>query len=481
MSSYATAATKIGLTRGDGDEDRASQRFLEWLAETDRPWLIVLDDLHDPGDLRDLWPPQRFIGRVVVTTHRQDASLAAHHRHLIKVGLFTSSEAVGYIRAKLTDRPELAEGAAELADDLGYLPLALAQATAYLLDRNLTCADYRRRLADRRRQLAQLLPETGSLPDDHQDTVAATWSLSLDWANQLSPAGLARPLLQLAAVLDPNGIPGDVFTTAAVQAHLADALEDPGAVEADRVADALQNLRRLSLADIDHTDRYRTVRVHALVQRATRETFPEDHSATLAHAADALLEIWPEIERDTAQSQALRANTDHLHTHTVAHLWHPDAHSVLFRAGSSLGETGLVAHAATYFHHLHDQTHHTLGPDHLDTLTTRNNLASWQGEAGDPTGAAHAFEELLTDYTRILGPDHPDTLGTRNNLASWQGRAGDPTGAAHAFEELLTDYTRILGPDHPDTLTTRNNLAFWRGEAGDPTGAAHATEELPGS
>lgn len=41
-------------------------------------------------------------------------------------------------------------------------------------------------------------------------------------------------------------------------------------------------------------------------------------------------------------------------------------------------------------------------------------------QAGDPAGAAAAFEDLLTDRLRVLGPDHPNTLTTRNNLAYWK-------------------------------------------------------------
>jgi hypothetical protein len=54
---------------------------------------------------------------------------------------------------------------------------------------------------------------------------------------------------------------------------------------------------------------------------------------------------------------------------------------------------------------------------------------------------------------RVLGPDHPDTLTTRNNLAYWRGEAGDASGAAAATEQLLADSLRVLGPDHPHTLT----------------------------
>jgi hypothetical protein len=118
------------------------------------------------------------------------------------------------------------------------------------------------------------------------------------------------------------------------------------------------------------------------------------------------------------------------------------------------------------------------GPDHLDTLATRHNLARWRGEAGDPAAAAAALEELLADMVRMLGPDHPHTLTTRNNLASWRGEAGDTAGAAAALEELLADRLRVLGRDHPHTLTARYNLASWRGEAGDPAAAAAAIEEL---
>nr|WTA71386.1 tetratricopeptide repeat protein [Micromonospora sp. NBC_00855] len=55
-----------------------------------------------------------------------------------------------------------------------------------------------------------------------------------------------------------------------------------------------------------------------------------------------------------------------------------------------------------------------------------------------------------------------DTLTTRNEIASWRGQSGDPAGALAAFELLLPDYQRILGPDHPDTLTTYSNLAYLR-------------------
>jgi hypothetical protein len=83
--------------------------------------------------------------------------------------------------------------------------LALAQAATYLLDLGLDVATYRRRLADRRRTLADLVPRRRPA-DDHRATLAATWSLSMERTDRRCPVGLARPMLELASMLDPNGI-----------------------------------------------------------------------------------------------------------------------------------------------------------------------------------------------------------------------------------------------------------------------------------
>ena len=99
-----------------------------------------------------------------------------------------------------------------------------------------------------------------------------------------------------------------------------------------------------------------------------------------------------------------------------------------------------------------------LGPDHPDTLTTRNNIAAWTGETGDGREALRLFQELLPDQERVLGPDHPDTLTTRNNIAHWTGGTGDAREALRLYEELLPDRERVLGPDHPDTLVTRRAI-----------------------
>ena len=68
-------------------------------------------------------------------------------------------------------------------------------------------------------------------------------------------------------------------------------------------------------------------------------------------------------------------------------------------------------------------------------------------------------EQALADRERVLGPDHPDTLDSRDNLALAYQAAGRTDEAIPLHEQALAAYERVLGPDHPDTLTSRNNLA----------------------
>lgn len=106
------------------------------------------------------------------------------------------------------------------------------------------------------------------------------------------------------------------------------------------------------------------------MQRATLEDkrlSADAVATTVRAAADAQVQVWPEIERDTTMAQALRANTDALVACAEGALWQGGVHRVLVRAGHSLGEAGMVSGAFTYWKQLHDTASTGLRPDHPDT------------------------------------------------------------------------------------------------------------------
>ena len=530
VDAYARAAVRVIPGVNPTDPQTAAVRFMEWAAETSDRWLVVLDDVRQPGDLAGWWPPDRPNGRVVVTTRDRTAAWNDQGRALVDVGLFTSIEARAYLKAKLTGHSceQTDANLDALAADLGHLPLALAQAAVFLRNQDLSIPAYRALLSDQ--LLRNATPRIGNLPDEQQQIVAALWDLSVDQAEREHPAGLARPLLYLTSVLDPNGIPSAVLTSLPAREYLATYLPDLPSQETmagiQVVDETLRVLHRFSLLDHDRHATYQEVRVHQLVQRATRENEtlsgdPDLFTALAETAADALVAVWPNNEGDQL-GQILRANTAALHLSTGRALWqwNGEAHPVLFHALTTLGQSGQVSAAATEYAQLLAMAVQHFGPDHPDTLTAAGNLAFWRARTGDFAGAIDILEPLLDDCLRVLGPDHSLTLKTRGNLADckaeagdlvqalpmldavladcvrlwgpsdrrtlealsslarYQGEAGDVAGALASSERLLSMRSTVLGPYDPQTLVARNHVANWRGESGDAQGAAAAFEEL---
>lgn len=472
MAAYADAATAIDVAPADARPQEASRRFVEWLAATDTSWLVVLDDVTDESVLDGLLP-QGPSGELLITTRLRRLPIGP--AECINVDVFTPTEALAYFAESLAS-PDLAHAqvideAAELAEDLGHLPLALSHAAAVIAHDGITCADYRRRFADRSIALRDLLP--GRPPDDYAHTVATTWELAIERADAMAPAGLARPAMALASVLDPNGAPDTLWTVPPTLRWATTPQPDTHAMR-----QALRNLHQLNLLVHDPNGGPLTVRTHVMVQRAITDTLTRDELDRVVRvAADAISAVWPTPENQPGLSKVLRTNTSSLMGQPTNALLRPGVHPVLFKERRSLSEAGLLAQALASSTDLARSASDQLGPDHPDTLSARHRIAYCLEDAGDAAGAAAALEEILTDRLRILGPDHPDTLATRGHLAFCRGLVGDADGAAAAFEELLADRLRIFGPAQSDaqgTLNTRHNLAFWQGEAGDPAGAAAA-------
>jgi serine/threonine protein kinase/tetratricopeptide (TPR) repeat protein len=118
-----------------------------------------------------------------------------------------------------------------------------------------------------------------------------------------------------------------------------------------------------------------------------------------------------------------------------------------------------------------------LGPDHRDTLTGLNNLASDYRALGRLTEALTLHEEALALRKATLGPDHPDTLQSMNNLAVAYNYLGRYTDALKLREETLAVQKTKLGSEHPDTLHSMNNLAVSYQKVGRYGDAARLHEE----
>ena len=496
VTGYAHALSEVGAGTAGEDPTTAATRFVDWLAASSQNWLVILDDLASAADLDGLWP-QGDTGRVLVTTRRNDAALEDDARRVAPVGALTRREALSYLTAKFNNDPDQRIGALDLAEDLSCVPIGLAQAAAVMADRGSSCRDYRVRLAERRQHV------TPAAADRCSSIVAITWSLCIDRADQLPPVGLAWPALVLATLLDPNGIPGSVLTSAAACDYItgdraaaeraaasraagARASGDQavggagggavgtavasGAVAGRTVADravaenqvraAVHNLARLGLVTIDPSSAARTVRVHALVQAAVRKYLSAAELDQAARAgADALLQAWEAGDDEPLLAQALRDCAARLYDAAGDLLWTPEGHPLLFRAGASLDNVRLTAPAIAYWQVMADTSGRILGTGNAQTFRSRGSLANAYQNAGQVAEAIPLHERTLAEREWLLGAYHPDSLSSRGDLASSYRAAGRLSDAITLYERTVSDREGVLGADHPDTLASRGDLA----------------------
>lgn len=132
---------------------------------------------------------------------------------------------------------------------------------------------------------------------------------------------------------------------------------------------------------------------------------------------------------------------------------------MMLTMGNVYQKLGLTAPAQSLLTHSADIRSRVLGPEHPETLRTRNDLANVLFEEGRFAEAEKSYGETLEIRRRVLGPEHPDTLQSMNNVAIVLVAEGHFADAVKMLRALLEIKTRVLGTEHPDTVNTMNNLA----------------------
>ncbi|MFF7258802.1 FxSxx-COOH system tetratricopeptide repeat protein [Streptomyces sp. NPDC008159] len=443
-----------------------TERALQWLA-THSGWLLVLDNVNDPRDIAPLLGRARG-GRFLITSRL--ATVWHDAATVVRLDVLDENASLALLTRIATagaDQRDM-DGAAELCAELGHLPLAVAQAAAYLAQAPLlTPRDYLDLLA---RYPADLYGAGGVPGTDSERTVARVWNLTLDRIRGTQP--LATDLLRLLAWYAPERIP----------LHLLGGV--PGTPEA---ASALGLLTAYSMVTADPANS--TLAVHRLVQALARTPDPRDPHRTpdlvdraRRAAAGHLRAALPATSLEPATWPAWRALTPHIdafidHSAPETETFE-DIGSALNEAGLFLTHQGDTSRAIIYYERALTAATRERGHTDPATLTVRNNLARAYEFRGDAARAVSLLEDTLRDQKRVLGPDHPHTLSTRNNLAQAHQSAGNLARALQLFEQTLHDRIRTVGRDAPDTLIARNNLAFAYVAAGDPARALPLHREI---
>ena len=505
QSDLVELAKQLGIGTSDQPtQDEVIRRCLNHLQSVgpaDR--LIVFDNVEDINDLSGLVPTGDGL-RVVATT-TNNTGWDDHGWNTLKVGVFDRDQSIKHLLDVTDDEDH--DAADALAERLGDLPVAVAQAAATARNKDLSLARYLQRLDSRGEELV-IRPIPG---DEYTDDVATVLWMAVEDAIDSMKNGtkeMAQRQLGALALLAESGVPTRWLDPTIEQQDDWE-LQGTNPAEEEDAHDALTELIHRSIVQ-QSTDGSTTM-LHRLQAQVLRESWNDkEREQANESAANVLGSVNIDKFRRTdtdSRRQDARSLIDQLHAignqkHSLNLHTNEQVTSVLSQTLTHARDLGLVLESVT-LEEFAKEIEHALGPNDLRVLNVQEELAYMIMHSGRSSEAINMYEHILDARTEMQGADHRDTLTTQQKLAYAYYYHGDEYDKAikllehvhttrqqllgdddvdtlmagsylalvyHAdgrlqeamslYEQVIADRTRLIGADHEHTLVTRNNLAY---------------------
>src|SRR3989440_701689 len=439
------------------EQDIVLRAVKRWLS-THTHWLLILDNVDDLEMIVDFLPVTGT-GDVLLTTRLQALGTVAQHIEVEKMML---DEGVMFLlrRTKVLAQStsfdqvpkEKQVQATEIVMALDGLPLALDQAGAYIEETRCGLSRYLDLYGTRRKEL---LLRRGRFPIDHLDSVAATWSLSLQRVEQESL--VATDLLRLFAFLDPEAIPEEMLTLGAAELGpaLGEVASDP--LQVDTIIELL-----LCYSLIRRSPEVKSLSIHRLVQAVLRDGMERDTQRLWAdRRIRAVNRAFPDVELQTWE----RCQRFLPHVQTCAtyieeyELAFPEAARLLNEAAAYLVAHARYPQAELLLLRALSIRQQLLEANHPDTARTLNDLGVLYFNQGKYQKAESRLQEALAIREQVMGGEHPDVAQTLHNLANLYRTRGAYVEAEPFYLRALHIRETTLGANHPIVAESYYGLA----------------------
>ncbi|GGT33132.1 tetratricopeptide repeat protein [Nonomuraea spiralis] len=446
----------VGLV---GDVEQAAVWALDWL-QAHPGWLVVLDNVEDPDDVR-VCLDRLSAGHLVVTTRRDVywPGLAP-----LALPVLDSAPALDLMRAIIGQSQPL--GAGQMADleaiaaELGYLPLALEQASAYMRQQRCSPARYLRQLREEPARTHARFPQGG----DAERIMARLWHHHLRALQDHDRRhGLASEhLLRVLTCYAPDDVPRLLLGELSPDDYEAEGQES----DEEGWDEALGVLASYSMITRSGVDDTETISMHRLFQSVIRHGL--DYDDPRQHAARHTALTWirqalpPDPDSNVSGWPVWRDLMPHIGALTSCHLHGtepPELGSILNQATVFTATQGQHQRAYDLANRALAITEAAYGPDHPTVATLLGNLANSFRALGRPGEAVPLEQRALAITEAAYGPDHPTIATLLGNLASGLHALGRPGEAVPLEQRALAITEAAYGPDHPDLAIRLGNLA----------------------
>ncbi|OQN98699.1 hypothetical protein B0A48_15365 [Cryoendolithus antarcticus] len=490
-------------------------------------WLLVLDNVDhvgilettpEAGDVGTTHDPESSSGvqllenlstcshgSILVTTRSKMVAtkVVEFERSIIDVKQMHNVESILLIKTKLGDKCSDAE-ATGLANALDHLPLAMAQAAAYIKRRGHRCTvrQYLETLDKSDEAMRKELQRDEADPRRHKEgrnSILLTWQISFEHIRETRPS--AADLLSLMSFFDrqtipeallkdrtfsfdgnvpgvgitrtthPDSNPDNTYRSREVSsAHSGSDDSDSSSSDGSSVAekaferdlDALIDYSFISITiDPAMFEMHRLVQVSTQAWLMLNKAFDRWASQFVVNLSGAFpngdFETWA-VCRQLLPHAVLALETKLGNRAPLI-----QQSILLHDAGWFASEQGDYTLAVTFKMASLELRKGLYSEEHEETLTSMNNLAITYSRQGRRKEAEELNIKVLETRRRVLGEEHVDTLTSMNNLALTCSHQGRWKEAEDLEVNVVEARRRVLGEEHVETLTSMNNLAltYW--------------------
>ena len=415
----------------------------------DQPgWILVYDNVEKYENIKALLPQSG--GHIIITSRHSKWPIGT----TIDIDVMEEEEAVALVK-KTTNTKEDEAIIKELVKKLGYLPLAISQACAYITaSENMSVAKY---LVLYNQYEKELLGSEDRLPGDIHPPVAITWEMN--FKEIIKKAAAAEGLLNACAFLDAADISEEL---------LLNYFKKQGINELQYNA-AKKALLEYCLIKVHK----KSLSLHRLVQTVLRHKMEQDVD-TLNKVQKDLLDFFVESalkdyekilssDKETAERKAYLRQLFVQAQSFLQYFKEPkekESH-LLFYVGHCLRWHADYEKAKKYYEQalaIRRAIHG--GDNHPDVARSLNNLGAVFYSQGQYEKAESHFKQALAIDRAIHGGDnHPDVARSLNNLGSVFDAQSQYEKAESHHEQALAIYRAIHGGDnHPDVAASLDNL-----------------------
>ena len=443
----------------------------EWLSNNEhRSWLLVLDNADDMetffgaksnplstgseqiGPLVNYIPRSSNGSTIITTRDKRVGQRLANREKLIEVVPMERPEAESLLLSKVPLDYTLDKvNSSELLELLGYLPLAISQAAAYISENSISVEDYLKVFQAADSEMQDLL--SVDLPDhrrdfemrpDMQNSVIRTWKVSFDQIRTQKPR--AAEILSLMAVLDRQGILKMLLRR-----------RDEHGTE---LTTALGTLLAFSLITAEKGGD--SFKMHRLVQVSTQRWL-DLHGGTTRWRESALKRL-AKLFPSSSYNHWTTCEALLPHVRVVTRYTFPPNLNLLyaqllFRVSCYEEKQGWDNIAYEKCFEAFSIRKVELGPEHRDTLHSMFQLGMLLDRQGKYQLAEDMQRQVLDLSRRVLGPTHRRTLSSMSELAYVLQKQGKYEAAEKMQRQAAEQRAELLGLEHPKTISSMAKLA----------------------